>query len=292
MICSIVEAKDSVQWVTAFLEGLKDVESDQEGTLSSFTASRLWFFFWLCDVSGLAALTVELMKALSEEKAARSAADRALAEEKATQQAVEQSLMSSNEANTLLTKELDSSRASLTTTTEKLSSKSFALDHAVIQEKQMKIWLTACEDKLMACEAQLTVANDKLMATEEKVKIQGQLLDLAQQSLSKWELSSTVVISSVVASVVALMKNHLPNLYMEILCNDFIVDDAGREALVNSRSFRIIPSLCARASDASVLPMVWYLLELFCEDPPAGATMMMRRPSSVGSPHVLPPISG
>jgi hypothetical protein len=124
--------------------------------------------------------------------------------------------MSSNEANILLTKEIDSNRASLTATTEKLSSKSSTLDHAVIQEQQMKIWLMACEDELMACEVQLMVANDKLKATEEKMKTQGQLLDLAQLALSKRELSSTSVISSTVANVVALMKNHLPDLDMEI----------------------------------------------------------------------------
>jgi hypothetical protein len=73
------------------------------------------------------------------------------------------------------------------------------------------------------------VANDKLKVTEEKMKTQGQLLDLAQQALSKRELSS-----SAVANAVALIKNHLPNLDMEILRKDFIVDDAERETLVNS----------------------------------------------------------
>jgi hypothetical protein len=53
-------------------------------------------------------LIAELKKALSEEKAARSAADWALVEEKAAQQTDEQSLLSSNEVNTLLAKELDS----------------------------------------------------------------------------------------------------------------------------------------------------------------------------------------
>jgi hypothetical protein len=38
---STVEAKDSVLWVAVFLEGLKDAEADQEGTISSFTASSL-----------------------------------------------------------------------------------------------------------------------------------------------------------------------------------------------------------------------------------------------------------
>jgi hypothetical protein len=45
-----------------------------------------------------------------------------------------------------------------------MSLKSSALDTVVIQEQQMKIQLTACEDKL-------TVANNKLKAAEEKMKI-------------------------------------------------------------------------------------------------------------------------
>jgi hypothetical protein len=42
------------------------------------------------------------------------------------------------------------------------------------------------------------------------------------------------VISSVVANVVALMKNHLPDLDTEILPKDFTIDDAEWEILVNS----------------------------------------------------------
>jgi hypothetical protein len=38
----------------------------------------------------------------------------------------------------------------------------------------------------------------------------------------------------VVANAVALMKNHMPNLDMEILRKDFTVDDVEREILVNS----------------------------------------------------------
>jgi chromosome segregation ATPase len=97
-------------------------------------------------------LIAGLKKALSNEKVAQSVADWAFAEEKATRQSIEQSLLSSNEANTLLTRELDSTQASLTATTDKLSSKSYALDHAVIRLQQMKIRLTALEDKLTVCE--------------------------------------------------------------------------------------------------------------------------------------------
>jgi hypothetical protein len=41
MICSTIEAKDSVLQVANFLEGLRDAEANQEGTLSSFTTSAL-----------------------------------------------------------------------------------------------------------------------------------------------------------------------------------------------------------------------------------------------------------
>jgi lipoate synthase len=36
------------------------------------------------------------------------------------------------------------------------------------------------------------------------------------------------------ANTMALFKNHLPDLDVEILCKDFTIDDAEREALVNS----------------------------------------------------------
>jgi chromosome segregation ATPase len=127
----------------------------------------------------------------------------------------------------LMAQELESTQASLTTTTDKLSSKSSALDHAVIQEKQMKIRLMASKEKLMACEEKLTVTNDKLKATEEKMNTQGQLLDSAQQMLSKRELTSSTVISSAVTNAMALMKNHLSDLDMKILHKVFTVDDVG-----------------------------------------------------------------
>jgi chromosome segregation ATPase len=230
-IWSTTEARDFTRLLADYLEGLKDNEADQAGTHSSFAALSLRFFVLTLPCSRFIALTTELSaakKVLSEEKAtrsatdrARSAADRALAEEKATRQAADQSLLSSNETNVLLARELESTQASLTAISDKLSSKSSALDHAVIREQQMKIQLTACEEKMM-------VANDKLKDAEEKMKIQGQLLDSAQHMLSKWELSS-----SVVANAMALVKNDLPDLNIEILRRDFTVDDVEWETLVN-----------------------------------------------------------
>jgi hypothetical protein len=43
-----------------------------------------------------------------------------------------------------------------------------------------------------------------------------------------------MIISSVVAHAAALLKNHLPDLNMELLRQDFTVDDAEREILVSS----------------------------------------------------------
>jgi hypothetical protein len=40
-IRSTIESKGSTLRITDFLEGLKDAEADQEGTLSSFTSSNL-----------------------------------------------------------------------------------------------------------------------------------------------------------------------------------------------------------------------------------------------------------
>jgi hypothetical protein len=81
---------------------------------------------------------------------------------------------------------------------------------------------------------QLMGAEEKLKAAEEKLETQGQSVDSARQALSKWELSSSMVISSAVANTATLFKNHLPNLDVEILRKDFIVDDTKREVLVYS----------------------------------------------------------
>jgi hypothetical protein len=43
-----------------------------------------------------------------------------------------------------------------------------------------------------------------------------------------------MMISSAVAYIVALFMNHLPDLNMELLLQDFTVDDAERETLVSS----------------------------------------------------------
>jgi hypothetical protein len=89
-----------------------------------------------------------------------------------------------------------------------LASKSSTLDTTVISAHEMEI---------------------KLKAVEEKMKSQGQLLDSAQQALSKREFSS-----SVVANAMVLVKKQISEFDAEILRKDFTADDAERAALFDS----------------------------------------------------------
>jgi hypothetical protein len=59
-------------------------------------------------------------------------------------------------------------------------------------------------------------------------------LESARQTSSMRERSFNMMISSMVAHVAALFKNHLTDLNMELLCQDFTVDDAERDTLVSS----------------------------------------------------------
>jgi hypothetical protein len=73
-----------------------------------------------------------------------------------------------------------------------------------------------------------------LKIVETDLKAKGLLLESVQQALAKHDGSANMMISSVVPHTAALFKNHLPDLNMEILRQDFTVDDAEREALVSS----------------------------------------------------------
>jgi hypothetical protein len=77
-------------------------------------------------------------------------------------------------------------------------------------------------------------AESRLEAAEEDLKNQKQLLDSARKTASKHDDSFNMMISSAVAHAVALFKNHLPDLNMELLRQDFTVDDAERKTLVSS----------------------------------------------------------
>jgi hypothetical protein len=83
-------------------------------------------------------------------------------------------------------------------------------------------------------------AKAKLVDLKKKIEVvvgekkdQGLLLKMSRQALSKHEDSSILIISTVVTNAMALLKSHLLNLNVELLCKDFAVDEADREALIS-----------------------------------------------------------
>jgi hypothetical protein len=100
-----------------------------------------------------------------------------------------------------------------------LDSKSQALDFQVIRADEAML--------------RLKNAKSRLKAVEEDLKIQRQLLESAQKTSSKHE-NSFNMISSTVTHVAVLFKNHLPGPNMELLRQDFTVDDVKRKTLVSS----------------------------------------------------------
>jgi hypothetical protein len=116
--------------------------------------------------------------------------------------------------------QLETAQTSLIATRDKLNSKSKALDFQVIR---------ADEDVL-----RLKNAENQLEAAEEDLKNQRQLLESAQKTSSKHENTFNMMISSAVAHAAALFKNHLRDLNMELLHQDFTVDDVERNTLVSN----------------------------------------------------------
>jgi chromosome segregation ATPase len=159
-------------------------------------------------------------KALSYEKSVRLGAENSLAEAKAARQATEQSLQQSKDTNATLALELENTRTSLAATRDKLDSKSKTLNFQVIRVDETMLWLKNAESQLKAA--------------EEDLRNQWQLRELAQKILSKRESSFNMMISSAVAHAVVQFKNHLSGLNIELLCQDFTVDDAECETFVSS----------------------------------------------------------
>jgi hypothetical protein len=59
-------------------------------------------------------------------------------------------------------------------------------------------------------------------------------LESAQKTFSKRESFFNMMISSAVTHAAALFMNHLPDMNMELLRQDFTVDDVEHETLVSS----------------------------------------------------------
>jgi hypothetical protein len=107
-----------------------------------------------------------------------------------------------------------------------LASMSKELDDVVIWDQEANTLWEQVEAKLANLEK-------KIKAVEGEKKDQGLLLETARQALSKREDSSILMISMTVANAMALLKSHLPDLDVELLHKDFVVDEADREALTS-----------------------------------------------------------
>jgi hypothetical protein len=73
-----------------------------------------------------------------------------------------------------------------------------------------------------------------LKAAEEDLKNQMQLLESDQKTSSKRKSSFNMMISSTVAYAAVLFRHHLPDLNMDLIRQDFTVDDTEHETLVSS----------------------------------------------------------
>jgi hypothetical protein len=133
---------------------------------------------------------------------------------------LEQSFQQSNDANATLALELETAQTSLAATHNKLDSKSKALYFQVIHADEALL--------------RLKNAESRLEAAEEDLKNQKKLLESAQKTLYMRESSFNMMISLTLARAAALFKNHLYDLNIELLRQDFIVDDAERETLVSN----------------------------------------------------------
>jgi hypothetical protein len=111
-------------------------------------------------------------------------------------------------------------RTSLIATCDKLDSKSKALYFQVIRVDEAVV--------------RLKNAKSRLKAAKEYLKNQRQLLELAQKTSTKSKGYFNMMISTAVAHAATLFKNHLPDLNMELLRQDFTMDDAEHETLVSS----------------------------------------------------------
>jgi predicted RNA binding protein with dsRBD fold (UPF0201 family) len=100
----------------------------------------------------------------------------------------------------------------------------------IISQKALDFQVIHADEAML----RLKNAKSRLKTVEENLKNQRQLLESARKTLSKHESSFNMIIFLVVTHVVALFKNHLPDMNIELLRQDFTVDDAEHETLVSS----------------------------------------------------------
>jgi chromosome segregation ATPase len=125
-----------------------------------------------------------------------------------------------------LSQALKTTQAVYTVTRDNLASKSKELDDVVIREHEANTLQEQAKAKLADLEKKIEVV-------EGEKKDQWLLLETARQALSKCEDSSILMISTAVANAMALLKSHLPDLDVELLRKDYVVNVEDHEALTS-----------------------------------------------------------
>jgi hypothetical protein len=134
----------------------------------------------------------------------------------------------------VLVKDLETTWKALSTEQSARSEAKQILQQSKDVNAALSLNLDNVETSLAITQNKLDRKSKALKIVEADLKAKGLLLESAQQALAKREGSANMMISSVVAHTAALFKNHLSNLKVEILRQDFTMDDAEREALVSS----------------------------------------------------------
>jgi hypothetical protein len=134
----------------------------------------------------------------------------------------------------MLIRDLETVRKALSTEQSARSEDEKILQQSKDVNAALSLKLDNVETSLALTQTKLDRKSKALKIVEVDLKAKGLLLESTQQALAKREGSTNMMISSVVAHTAALFKNHLPDLNVEILRQDFTVDDSEREALVSS----------------------------------------------------------
>jgi hypothetical protein len=134
----------------------------------------------------------------------------------------------------VLIRDLETAQKALSTEQSARSEAEKILQQSKDVNMALSLKLDNVETSLALTQTKLDRKSKALKIVEADLKAKGLLLESTQQTLAKREGSTNMMISSAVAHTVAMFKNHLPDLNVEILRQDFTVDDSEREALVSS----------------------------------------------------------
>jgi hypothetical protein len=134
----------------------------------------------------------------------------------------------------VLIRDLETARKALSTEQSVRSEAKKILHQSKDVNIALSLKLDNVETSLAITQTKLDRKSKALKIVEADLKTKGLLLESTQQALAKREGSANMMISSAVAYTTTLFKNHLPDLNVEILRQDFTVNDTEREALVSS----------------------------------------------------------